>query len=304
MIATIAAHQFRSLRRRRVLSAFGAIMIAVTVLAGVIGWSSHRTIARVYNEAVVLLGADGGAAPPNPFELKPTLSLLSNMAIYVPLIGALLALIVGNLSIADDQSSGIGRLIFSRQVSRSSYFLGKLLGTTAVVAVVLAASLFVSIVALLVANETAPDVGDLSRLVLFYAVSWLYLMVFVLIGMVTVLCTERRSLALLSAIGVWLVITFAVPQFTSGLRPTASLNPVTDPVSTTQTFFRITSHARPFSVSEQYKHASAQILDTASGSAANALVRILPIAGLAVSLALAAFWLVGRHDYSRSTSSG
>ena len=121
--------------------------------------------------------------------------------------------------------------------------------------------------------------------------------------MVTVLLTSRRSLALLSALGAWLVVTFAVPQFTSGLRPTTSLNPITDPVSTSQTFFDITARARPVSVSEQYKAASAHILQTATGdSTIETLLRILPIAVLAIVLAVVAAWLVSHHDYSRSSS--
>ena len=100
MIATIAGQQSADVAppagRRR--SALAAMLVAVTVMAGVLGWSSHHTIVRVYDEATRLLAAAGQPAPPNPFLLKPTLSLLSNMVIYIPLIGALLALVVGHLT--------------------------------------------------------------------------------------------------------------------------------------------------------------------------------------------------------------
>ena len=36
----------------------------------------------------------------------------------IPLIGALLALILGHLSIVDDETNGTGRLVFSRQITR------------------------------------------------------------------------------------------------------------------------------------------------------------------------------------------
>lgn len=303
MIATIAHLQVLSLRRQRVFAAVVAIVVAMTAVAGGLGWSSHQTIVRVYDDAAALLAAQGQAAPPNPFELKPTLALLSNMVIYIPLIGALLALIVGHLTMADDQSSGMGRLIFTRRVRRTSYFAGKLAGASAVIAIALSAGLVVSLAALVIANGEAPGFADTGRLTAFYGLSWLYLVVFVEIGMVAVLLTSRRSLALLSGIGTWLVITFAVPQFTSGLRPTTSLNPITDPVSTSQTFFEITSRARPVSLSEQYKAASSHILQTATGdSTIDTLVRVVPIAVLVVALAVVAVWLVSRHDYSRSSS--
>lgn len=303
MIATIASHQVLSLRRQRVFLALLATLLTMTALAGVLGWSSHQTIVRVYDEAVKLLGSTGKPAPPNPFLLKPTLSLLANMVVYIPLIGALLALILGHLSIVDDETNGTGRLVFSRQITRTSYVLGKIASAAAVLAVVLAASLLVSVASLLVVNHTIA-VGDLGRLGLFYALSWLYLMVFALIGMVTVLMTRRRSIALLSAMGAWLVITFVIPQFTSGLRPTQSLNPISDPASTSQTFFKITSKLRPYSIVEQYKEASGRILQTASAeSVGQTIQRILPIAGLAVAIALLIIRLVQRHDFSRSANS-
>ena len=303
MIATVASHQVLSLRRQRVFLAMLAILLTLTALAGVLGWSSHQTIVRVYDEAVKLLASTGKPAPPNPFLLKPTLSLLSNMVVYIPLIGALLALIVGHLSIVDDETNGTGRLVFSRQISRTSYVLGKFASAAVVLAVVLAASLLVSIAAVLIVNRTIAG-ADLGRLLLFYGLSWLYLMVFALIGMVTVLMTRRRSIALLSAMGAWLVITFVVPQFTSGLRPTQSLNPITDPASTSQTFFKITSKLRPYSVVEQYKQASGRILQTAPAeSLGQTIQRVLPIVGLAVVLALLTIRLVQRHDFSSSANS-
>jgi len=40
------------------------------------------------------------------------------------------------------------------------------------------------------------------------------------------------------------VITLAVPQFTSGLRPTSLLNPIVDSVNASQRFFQIAAIAR------------------------------------------------------------
>ena len=279
-----------------------ATLLVMSALAGVLGWSSHHTIVRVYDEAVKLLAKTGQPAPPNPFTLKPTLSLLSNMVVYIPLIGALLALIVGHLSIVDDETNGIARLIFTRQLSRTSYVLGKIASAAVALAAVLLASFAVSALSVLFVNHTI-TASELSRLALFYGLSWLYLMVFALIGMVVVLITRRRPIALLVAMAAWLVITFAIPQLTSGLRPSQSLNPITDPVSTSQTFFKITSHARPWSLVEQYKQASGHILGTGvDESVAHTIQRVLPIVGLLVLLVVVSIRLVSRHDFSWSAN--
>ena len=301
MIAAIAVHQLQSLRRQRVLLAAISILIGATVLAGVLGWASHQTIIGVYNEAVKLLATRGLGAPPNPFLLKPVLSLLSNMVIYITLIGALVALVIGHLSVADDESNGIGRLLFSRQLSRRQYALGKIGSAAAVLAIGIGCCATVSVVALILVNKTMPSGGDLARLVIFYALSWLYLLIFALVGMLSLLIARRRSLGLLSAMGAWLVITFAIPQFTSGLRPSQSLNPIVDPVSTSQGFFKVTAHARAYSIAEQFKQLSGRILETASGeSGADSMRRLVPIVGVLIVLVVGVSALVQRHDFSRS----
>ena len=127
MIATLVGHQLRSLRRQRVFAVLLGVFLLMTALAGLLGYSCSRTIVRVYEEAANLLATTGKPAPPNPFTLKPTLSLLSNMVIYIPFIGALLAVVLGHLSIVNDESGGVGRLLFSRQVDRSSYVVAKVL---------------------------------------------------------------------------------------------------------------------------------------------------------------------------------
>jgi ABC-type transport system involved in multi-copper enzyme maturation permease subunit len=303
MIGVIASQQMLALRRQKIFLAVLGMFMAMTAGAGVLGWSSHNTIVRVYDEAVKLLASTGQPAPPNPFLLKPELSLLSNMVVYIPLLGALLALVLGHLSLADDEADGLGRLIFSRRVSRTNYILGKIAAAAGVLAAILVGAFVVSAASLAIVNQALPHGGDLGRLAFFYGLSWLYLMVFALIGMVAVLLTSRRSLALLSAMGAWLVITFAIPQFTSGLRPTSSLNPILDPVSTSQRFFQVTAMARPFSVAEQYKEASGRILATSPAEPAwQTIQRVLPTVALIAALALAIFALVQRHDFSGSSN--
>jgi len=302
VIVTIARHQILALRRQRTFVMLLATLLVMTAFAGVLGWSSHRTILGVYDESVKLLASQGEPAPENPFRLKPTLSLLSNMVVYIPFIGALLAILLGHVSLADDETNGVGRLVFSRQITRSSYVIGKIIGAAVVLLAILGAGFVVSYLSLWIVNGVVPTMTDSGRLAVFYLLSWLYLMVFALIGMATVLLTRRRSLALLSAMGAWLVITFVLPQITSGLRPTQSLNPITDPVSTSQAFFRVTSHARSFSIVEQYKQMSGRVLETTTATS-NLTTGVGVLAAFAVVLAIATIVLVQRHDYSTGTSS-
>jgi ABC-type transport system involved in multi-copper enzyme maturation permease subunit len=300
----IARQQLLSLGRRRTFVVMLGVLLVMTALSGFIGWSSHSTITRVYDETVRTLHAAGKTAPPNPFAAKPRLALLNNMIIYVPLIGALLAILIGHLSMMDDRRAGVTRAIFSRPVPRSSYFWGKLAGSAAAVAAIMAACFVLSVVAVGLINQGVPTASEFVRLALFYTLSGAYLLLFVLIGAVAALLSRSQSLALLAAVAVWVLITFATPQFTSGLRPVASLNPVTDPVTVKRsTFFKATSKAKPASVSEQYKALSTQILTEGSHAKAGTTAgRVAPIAILGLLLGGWTNRLVRRHDFSEEAA--
>jgi ABC-type transport system involved in multi-copper enzyme maturation permease subunit len=299
MIALIAAHQLRMLRRDRIFLAILAALLLMTALAGFIGWSSHNTITKVYRESSAMLASEGKPAPPAPFALKPHLSLLSNMTIYIMLIGALLAIIVGHLAIVSDRVSGTTRLIFARPVPRSTYFLGKLAGIGAALGGILAVSYVLSVISLVIVNSSLPTADEFGRLALFYLISLAYMLLFALVGVTAALVVPGRSLALLVALGVWMVVTFMIPQFTSGLRPTASLNPVVDPVATTQRFFDVTAHFQSLSLSELYRDLSAAVLQTAPDNAPSVGAGdILPISLILVVLVLLMALLVNRLDLS------
>jgi ABC-type transport system involved in multi-copper enzyme maturation permease subunit len=168
----------------------------------------------------------------------------------------------------------------------------------------MAACLVLSVIAVALINRALPTGGELVRLTLFYALSGLYLLLFVLVGCVTALLTRSQSMALFVAVAVWVLVTFATPQFTSGLRPVASLNPVSDPVTTTSSaFFRATSKAKPIAVNEQYKALASRILTEGSGvEPLKTAGQVAPIAIFTLLLAGWTRWRVGRHDFSEEAA--
>lgn len=303
--ATIVARQHVvTLARRKTFLLMLGVLLLMTAVSGLIGWLSHRTITQVFEETARTLQAAGKAIPPNPFADKPRLAILNNMVIYIPLVGALLAIVIGHLGVTSDRHAGVMRIIFSRPVKRSSYLWGKLTGSAIAGAAIMAACCALSVVALTLINGSFPTGAELVRLSLFYAISGLYLLLFMLVGMVASLLTRSSSMALFVAIGVWVALTFAMPQFTSGLRPVASLNPITDPVSTTNsTFFRLTSKAKPIAVNEQYKALATRVLTAGSAAAPGTTARQLaPIAGFTLLLGMWAGGLIRRRNVSEESS--
>lgn len=300
----IARQHVRALSRSYTFLLILAVLLLMTAVSGLIGWSSHATIIRVYDETVRTLAAAGKSAPPNPFAAKPRLALLDNMIIYIPLIGALMAIVIGHMSVTVDRQAGVTRVIFSRPVQRSSYFWGKLAGSAFAGAAIMVACLGLSVLSLTLINSGFPTASEFLRLTLFFALSGVYLLLFVLIGTVAALLIRSQSLALFAAVAVWVLVTFATPQFTSGLRPVASLNPVTDPATVSRsTFFKATSKAKPIAVNEQYKALSTRILT--EGSSAQPGKTSAELAPIAFFIVLVGGWanlLIRRRDFSEETA--
>ena len=204
----------------------------------------------------------------------------------------------------DDRLAGVTRIIFSRPIKRSSYFWGKLAGSAVGIGLIMAACLVLSAAAIALINGGLPTAAEFLRLAEFYVLAGAYLMLFVLIGMIASLVLRSGSMALFAAVAVWVLITFATPQFTSGLRPVASLNPVSDPVTIKRSpFFTATSKAKPASVSEQYKALSTQILtDGDNAKFADVAGKVAPIAILGLLLTGWASLLVRRRDFSEESA--
>ena len=276
---TIALQYARSLIREKTVVVLMVMLFGITIASSFIGWSSHHTVIAAYNQTIFTFQSSGKVIPPNPFATQPALSILKNMVIYVPLIGALLAIIIGQISVMADNVAGTTKLIFSRPVSRRDYLAGKLMGISYVLIAIISICLSTSIVSLLIINSHLPSVTELAKLFLFYVLSFCYLLFFALVGFVAALLTRSQSLALLGALAVWIIISFVIPQFASGVSPVASLNPNTAPVDATQSaFFRTTQIAKPLSLGEEYKSVGLKLLDASpAGDRTTTLPQLIPL---------------------------
>ena len=140
----------------------------------------------------------------------------------VSLILSFLALLFSFDAIAGEKSSGTIRMICSSPVSRSSMVVGKIVGlTTALAVVVLAAMLVAALVfAVLVPQHAGSFVPELLMLT---GMAILHVLVFVALGVaVSALCHAPMN-ALAISLALWIALALAIPQV--GALTSASLHP-------------------------------------------------------------------------------
>ena len=273
----VAKNELSLLLRERTLYLLIGIFLIMATLSTGIGFATEHTIQSVYQAAVNELAVNGQSAPAFPVNTTP-LGIITNMIIYNALIGSLLAIALGYFIGVHDRVSGVLKVLVSRPVKMSQVFFGKILTLTGVTAGMLGVAFLVSVLTLSLFGVFS--YGAMFQVALFYLVSFLYISGFAFLALLFAFSARSASSALLYALFVWMAITFALPELSSALYPTSSLNPVLPPSTVLDSPLLSVTHTvvYPFSVSEHYKSLSATVLgvDTpvADASSISSLVHI------------------------------
>jgi ABC-type transport system involved in multi-copper enzyme maturation permease subunit len=191
------------------------------------------------------------------------LILLRNVAVYVSLIGALAAIVVGNRLVGLDRRAGVLPLYGTRTGDGPAYMAGKALALLTLIAGLALIAGLVSGATLLSLPAVAVTPGQWMRFAAFFALSSAYMLFFGLVGIGAAARSRSETVGLMLPVTLWLVLTFVLPSVTANILPTASINPVSAlVVPPDAAFFRWTAFlVGPVSVAESYRFVSAGLLD-------------------------------------------
>lgn len=303
-IFIIAKNEINVLFREKTFILLLSIFILMTVAASLIGLSARSTIQNVYTETVNQLQlAHASQIPLNPFLNISTLSVLKNMIIYIMLIGALTAIVVGFNSFIRERKSGVLKLIHTKDLDRKQYILGKLLGISLSICILILFSLILNIFELYLLNHFTLTFNEIFKLFLFYLISLVYLLIFSFLGLYFAVKSNTESKALLMPVIIWSIITFMLPQITSGTSPIASLNPVTIQASIpSTTLFEFThSFIKPFSISETYKNISSHLLVNTTINSMSLLYGLIFMSFLLIFLGILSYKALKNFNITNET---
>ncbi len=273
---TITFAEIKSLFRERIVYSITLVFILMSMASSFIGWSTFTTANAVYKSSVVFLQGQGITnIASNPLLKISTLTSFDNLIIYISLIGALLAIIVGHHSMMHERKSGILQVLFTRPVTKKSVIFGKVLGLSITIFSIVGITALISILSSYFLPLTPLNFSDISHLLVFFFISFLYMLFFAVIGLYFAINAKSQSLALFLPVCIWVGITFILPELGTGLTPTALLNPVTLlQLPILDTFFQVSQKLlAPFSLAWHYYTISGELL----GSSFTASLPILKV---------------------------
>jgi len=214
---TIAKKEFRDILKSRLLLIIILFMAVITVTSILVSSQVFQSQVSQYNELLNLL-KELGKAPAGPApELFP-LNLLRGVIDYIEIIGAVLGILLGYLTISKEKNSKTLNLILTRPVSRTEIVIGKVLGNGAFIALTLLGVGVFSYLGLLVVGGAALNQIELLKLGLVLLLSFAYIMFFSLTFLLS-LRMKTISHALMIAFVIWLAVVLILPQVGDTMDP-------------------------------------------------------------------------------------
>ena len=296
-ILVVAGQELRTARTNRLAMLLICIFIGMVLVSGFIGWVTHHTVTSVYREAL----REGATSAPDPFAAQHPFDLIKNTVIYVVLIGALSAILLGVQSTVGDRKAGVIDLLFSRPVSMRQYVAGKLLGIQCLTGFILALAALISWTVIFLIRGQMLSIGETGVLIGFFTLAWLFLLPFSALGFILGAVSRRETSALLVPILAWVLLVFVIPQLGTAEHPVSLLNPVPAQVVSRGPFFSFNRRVlQPVSVTDQFKNASAGLLGLkAEAGRQPDIYDWLSLAGIAAFSCGAAIFVIRREVMRR-----
>lgn len=291
---TLAAQALAGLTRERTVALVAALFAGLVLISAWLGWAATGTVNAIYADAATWLKSAGQPVPPNPVTEGSPLALLRNLSVYVSLIGAFSAIVIGNRLIEVDRRAGVLPLIAARPLDRLSFAIGKIAALAGATLALVAVAGLVSATTLTVLPAIHVTSGEWLRLAAFFTLGWAYMLTFGLLALAATARFAAPAAGLLAATVAWLAVTFVLPALTGNVTPTAAINPVSALAAAPDTglFHAFGEIFGPLSLAESFKFLAADLLGylpvgIVPRGVVPPLVDLAAALGLAAALALA-----------------
>ncbi|KJR49440.1 hypothetical protein UF75_0280 [Desulfosporosinus sp. I2] len=278
----IASKEFKTAFKDKVFLVITALFLLLSIISVYIGSSTKNAEIRVYLDIVELLKSQGATSFPLSPKLFP-LAILQNIIDYVSIIGAVLAVFLGFDAFSGERENGTLKLLLVRPLYRDQLVTGKLLGGGLVIGVLLCVTLVFNTLLFSIVSGLIPSFNELSRLLVFIALAFCYMMIFYIVTLFVSIKTGERTFGFLIMMVVWVFVSFVIPQLADSQRSFAyTLNATAQTVTQMPSDTVISKGIEIFSPAVQFQNVGKDLLQGVAETAAMNVFDILSRQALAL----------------------
>jgi len=167
------------------------------------------------------------------YDASPIFAVFGSLDLMfiVKVVLSLFAILFTYNIIAGEKERGTLKLALSNGVARDQFLLGKAVGSYVSLLVPLFFSLLLGLLIILVSPDLALSQDDWVRLILIFALFFLYISVFISLGLLVSSRTTSSSTSFLVLLFVWVVFVMVIPKLSvliaAQVQPTPSIQEVT-----------------------------------------------------------------------------
>ncbi|OCZ49840.1 ABC transporter permease subunit [Dehalobacter sp. TeCB1] len=216
-VLTLARKEVRTAFRDKIFIIITGMFVFLSIISVYIGSSTKNAELQAYQDIVQLLKAQGMSALPPAPAIFP-LAVLQNIISYVGMIGAVVAIFLGYEVFSGERGNGTLILIAARPLYRDQMVTGKLLGGASVIGLLLGVILVFNLILFAAVSGLSPNANELGRLVLFFIVAFIYMMVFYITALFVSLKARDSAFGFLLLMIIWITVTFVLPQLADSQR--------------------------------------------------------------------------------------
>ena len=209
-VLQVARHEYRAALRSRVLTVLLVILVAATAVSVFVGAKDYASQLAEYDAYRAAAQAQGlTRIAPSPLAV---LSLLRGAFEYLEIIGAIIAITLGYLSVSRERTNRTLALLRSRPLTGTELATGSFLGALAIFATLVGATAAVGVVALGTIGHDWINPLQGLQLALACVAALLYLSAFYCLGAIATATARNPANGLLIALGIWLIVVLVLPQ--------------------------------------------------------------------------------------------
>ena len=216
-VFALARLEYRSAVRSKVLIGLLVTFVAVTSVSIIVATFIFKTKVADYNayKSAALAAGTVHIAEPLLYPLQ----LLRGAIEYLEIIGGVIAVALGYISVARERSSTVLQLVLTRPITTVQLVLGRLFGAFLIFTTLAGITGLVAVIAIRLIGGTSLSATEIAKLAIVYGVSVIYLMLFYCVGAILTLRSKTATNGLLIGLSIWLVIVMVLPQIGDTMDP-------------------------------------------------------------------------------------